>query len=121
MITVDIKECLSCSKEKSLSDFYFRNDTKRYRSVCKSCFLQKRKIQKEELPDGFKRCPNCNIVRLIDNFYLCKHNMDGLCYTCKECMKKINSKRYQDKKEKILEQKRWRIRMKMRILRNVGV
>lgn len=36
-----IKICRLCLKEKDLSRFYFRNDTKKYRGLCKECISKK--------------------------------------------------------------------------------
>ena len=36
-------KCVKCEDEKSLTEFYFRNDTQSYRKECKICFNQAKK------------------------------------------------------------------------------
>ena len=56
-----------------------------------------------------KICSKCKIPKLETKFSKHKNFKDGLQYQCKECYKKYNGKRYDDKKEHIaLINKNWR-------------
>ena len=41
------KVCKKCGVEKPLNEFYFRSDTKTYRSDCKECHLKQKKVYNE--------------------------------------------------------------------------
>lgn len=45
---METKICKICGIEKSLSNFYFRNDTKNYRNECIKCHSEKTKKYREE-------------------------------------------------------------------------
>lgn len=40
---MEIKMCAKCKKEYELDKFFFRNDTKKYRNVCKICMSEQNK------------------------------------------------------------------------------
>ena len=47
--------CKKCSIYKDLSEFYFRNDTKKYRSICKSCIINRVKNYTIQNQDKIKQ------------------------------------------------------------------
>lgn len=47
-ITEIKKEYKVCKQQKLLSDFYFRNDSKKYREDCKKCYSDGRKVYRKE-------------------------------------------------------------------------
>lgn len=51
------KVCKSCLIEKDISGFYYRKDNQNYKSVCKTCCINGKKIPKD--PDN-KTCKHCN-------------------------------------------------------------
>lgn len=54
-------------------------------------------------------CTECNVEKPFDSFHKDKKGYLGLKNKCKGCAKRINSKRYEDKKEHILSlNKAWR-------------
>ena len=54
-------------------------------------------------------CTECNVGKPFDSFHKDKKGYLGLKSKCKGCAKRINSKRYEDKKEHILSlNKAWR-------------
>ena len=49
------KECRMCGKVKPLSDFYYRKDSKTYRSECKQCANEKARLRQTGwTPEGFE-------------------------------------------------------------------
>lgn len=68
--------CKDCSKRKS-----------------KEYWDKKPKKQREQLPDGTKRCSKCREVKLMDEFHRTKHKKDGRNSKCKACLSKIHKER----------------------------
>jgi hypothetical protein len=56
---MNTKKCTKCDKVKSLDEFYWRNDSKRYTSWCKQCIIKKQgEYQKkffENNPDKYEK------------------------------------------------------------------
>lgn len=57
--------CIACNQDKELHDFYYRNDTGKYKSTCKQCCIQGKKKIKS---DTHKRCKHCGIEKPFDDF-----------------------------------------------------
>ena len=59
-----MKVCAKCKEKKSLSEFYFRKDTNKYRNECKKCFSNQTKQFKNDYPwrtnfySARRRCNN---------------------------------------------------------------
>lgn len=71
------KRCRLCGIEKPLSEFYFRNDSKKYRSECKECLKKLNTFRNTGwTPEAYERA------------YI---KQDGRCAIC-GC--KLNSSRY---------------------------
>jgi hypothetical protein len=51
-----------------------------------------------------KKCCECNIDKILNNFAKNKNSKDGLNNRCRECCKNRNKKRYDNNKEKIKNQ-----------------
>lgn len=51
-----MKKCVHCKKKKSLSEFYLRKDTEKYRNHCKDCMSEShKKYYDENLEQFYKR------------------------------------------------------------------
>jgi len=57
---------------------------------------------------GKKYCPNCDMVKAIDEFGIHTHMPDGLQGVCKSCKNKMTSDYYQSNQSEILERERQR-------------
>jgi hypothetical protein len=130
------KKCSQCEKIKDLGLFSKRKDSKDgYRGYCKECettnkeayynknqtsILKKKKdcyrlknpiIIKEVLPEGFKRCKECNEIKDVFKFRKKKNGILGRGAICKKCIgieqKKIPKTEYN---------KAYRIKNKKRLL-----
>jgi hypothetical protein len=53
MPSVGVKKCGKCGKKKRLTEFYPRYDRKGYRSKCKECFIEAKKLAKKN-PEKYK-------------------------------------------------------------------
>ena len=52
------------------------------------------------LPDNSEKfCSSCKTVKFVDEFHLRSTAKDGKAYTCKDCVKLYNKKRYLDQRE----------------------
>ncbi len=92
---MESKECKICDKEKSLTDFYYRKDSGKYRAECKECFNERGKKQGKEW-----RKKNVERVKEYHKRYYIEN---------KEEINKKNKKWQKDNKEKINKNKReWR-------------
>lgn len=50
------QKCNVCKEEKSLSNFYFRSDTKKHKRRCKRCCIDEKNIDRSS---GLKTCKHC--------------------------------------------------------------
>lgn len=71
------KVCRICGTEKPVSEFYFRKDSGRHRSECKSCMIEKVRFR----TTGWTQ----------EDVDIAMHNQQGKCAIC-EC--KLNTSRY---------------------------
>lgn len=53
-----------------------------------------------------KQCGKCNKQQPVEKFSKFKSTPDGLAYTCKDCVRDNDKKRYKDNKQKILAQQK---------------
>ncbi len=85
--------CSSCGEEKSIDNFEFRSDTKKYRRQCYKCNKgyerTRNKIREDRLSllsEGLKKCNQCKQVKPIDQFFIDRGNkLTGLSSGCKSC------------------------------------
>ncbi len=68
-IKIETKVCEGCDIEKNITDFQFRKDNNKYRSECKKCLSEKRKIYVSENSDKI-------IERRKENYNKKKENKD---------------------------------------------
>jgi len=96
------KVCLSCKKEKLLSEFYFRKDNHKYRNNCKRCHKKIEKIyynknKKNILKINKKyRIKNKNIILLKAKEYYKKFPWKWTLYHIKERCNNKNCKAYKN-------------------------
>ena len=127
------KLCRICGKLKDVHDFAKNiKMSDGYRNECKKCSNelyndQKRRrelnLQKDIKLDGDKVCRICNINKPLSDYHLKRGTPDGHRHECKECVKDIqkkykevdgfkekqkeyDEKRYNDKKDEILNRKK---------------
>lgn len=91
------KECSTCHKRKSLSEFYAdfsRSD--RRQANCKACAVALNRERRRGQPAvrrSHKRCSSCEKVKSRDSFYAHCSNADGLQRICKACDKERAARR----------------------------
>lgn len=86
--------CLKCNQEKIIELFYFRNDTKKLRGTCNSCykgyktsrFIESSK-NKERLLLGLLQCTKCKIDKKLTEFHKDHTKATGYINQCKKCRK----------------------------------
>jgi hypothetical protein len=87
-----LKKCITCNLEKPIELFYFRKDTGKRRSQCSSCYkkydgsrLLKSKELAEDITNGIKLCPRCNIKKPLSDFNKDSSTTHGYVVSCKVC------------------------------------
>lgn len=90
------KKCNKCKCEKNLNDFYFRNDTKKYISICIECEITTRNEYKicnikkgdyiQKLPFEMKICTKCHCEKNISEFRF-RIDLQKHYSSCKQCEK----------------------------------
>jgi len=131
-MSIEYRACQSCSirKELNISNFPFRNDTKKFRNKCKECraeedrnkyadknkYITKLKKEKNDLSSkGFKRCTKCRGIMTFDKFNAHPHGYCGLNSKCKTCQaedKKPSCKEDKDRWQKTARLKKYGIASK---------
>jgi hypothetical protein len=127
----DMKKCTKCGLEKNLNEFYnnaTKNDGKD--SHCKKCVKERQFINKKQIQNQQKKyyennkdkiiekrhnriaikrdniiskiCTSCNIEKLLNEFHKSRFGKDGYSSQCKSCRSEYSKKRYENKKEHIL-------------------
>jgi hypothetical protein len=106
-----IRNCTICNKEKQLSEFSIKKDSKSgFYSWCLVCSRKKdnerRKLRKEYSIIDMKKCNKCNINKnVLKNFSKKLGSIDGYSNICKECNKEyrknISKELYQKKKHRL--------------------
>ena len=91
--------CNKCNIEKTCTEFYFRNDIKKYRKECKKCLNEQKeklrqknikknsKIEKSNKTD-LKKCSICNQTKELNKFSIYRGNKSGFYSWCLDCCKK---------------------------------
>jgi hypothetical protein len=98
----EVKNCRICNKDKSLTEFYFRKDSLKYRSECNECLkiINKNKhlknIEKRKIKQRDYRLKNAEVLR-IKNLEWRKNNKERI----KEYQKEYNK----NNREKIKAQR----------------
>lgn len=95
-----LKKCVTCNEEKPIEVFYFRTDTGKRRNQCSFCYkkydgskLLKSKELAEDIKNGIKLCPKCNIKKPLSGFNKdnsTKHGYVVNCKSCKENYRQLN-------------------------------
>lgn len=60
----ELKICKACFDEKPVSEFYYRNDTGKYKSVCKRCQIDGKYIKNQD----HKLCSICKVAKPTSEF-----------------------------------------------------
>jgi hypothetical protein len=100
------KTCRDCGEEKPLTEFYRRKQSPDgFALYCRACFgirtaraYRKRqeaagatvrpylpKSEREKLPEGYRRCPDCQQVLPLDRFVRSRAAAGGIGSYCREC------------------------------------
>lgn len=128
-----MKRCSKCGEVKPATTEYFNRLKGGLQSWCKECKRADHLRNKEhrnqqamdryyrlhpkaELPEGFKRCCRCGVIKpsTLEHFGLLRKTKDGFKHQCRECVKayyesnkhdilRRNKGRYEANKEKVLE------------------
>lgn len=105
------QKCIKCDNEKSLTEFYFRNDSQSYRNECKICFNQAKKILREKNTikndeklknidkTQIKVCSICNKKKQLTEFSIHKGTVNGFYSWCLVCSRKKDNNRKKIRKE----------------------
>jgi len=127
------KTCRICKETKNIEDFsksdYMADG---HRNECKKCAnkiyvykekIRERNLEKEIKTEGNKICRICSENKSLDQFHVKRGTSDGHRSECKECVKDVqkkykeepgfkekqkeyDKKRYEEKREEILERKK---------------
>jgi len=107
------KVCTKCQVEKPVEEFWIKRSRKDgLNPQCKECIKQVKQRRIEKLkanppePPAAKQCVSCGEVKSSADFNRNSGNKDGFSNRCRTCQKDKEGKRYEEKKEKILEVKR---------------
>lgn len=110
-----MSKCTKCNKEKEQHHFSFRNDTQKYRTICRKCskgYKTNRKDKKENIIKNInkclKECGKCKELKTLDNFHKDKQTFTGYTSLCIEC-KKEYSKNNKSAIKKSTAKKRYNI------------
>lgn len=128
-----MKRCSKCGEVKPATTEHFNRLKGGLQSWCKECKRADHLRNKEhrnqqamdryyrlhpkaELPEGFKRCCRCGVIKpsTLEHFGLLRKTKDGFKHQCRECVKayyesnkhdilRRNKERYEANKEKVLE------------------
>lgn len=90
-------QCRSCQKEKVVSKFYFRKETGKYKTQCKRCCIDKKRIEKDA---ENKRCKHCGELKPFAEFQKAGGGKWHQPY-CKSCDAKRKKKHRSENYEKI--------------------
>lgn len=112
------KRCSQCEQTKSRSEFHRnRAQVDGLQNVCKACFSELgkgrgRKPKPRPVPGGYKRCVDCQEVKMYAEFWRKRDTYDGLQPKCIPCQK-LYVRRLEDDPEvkarkRRCEQRWWR-------------
>jgi len=76
-----LKECTSCTTQKSKSDFS-NHQWDELIGRCNGCILEEAKVKNAEVTH--KVCAQCNMKTAKDGYYKKQWNIDGLCKLCED-------------------------------------
>ena len=106
---MDEKRCSHCNQYKSTNEFSKNRCTADgLQRNCKVCTKQvsrdyrerkKKPPEKEVIPQGFKKCPQCQTVKAWEEFHNSKQRKDGKYPYCKECKGIEALRMYTERKE----------------------
>jgi 5-methylcytosine-specific restriction endonuclease McrA len=111
--------CSKCKLEQPLENFYRDKNALRGRHFqCKRCMSAAQsakwwaeKALRPSLPDGYKKCPRCNEVKVTASFGLDRRRPSGLKCWCKDCHTKAGRDRWKNDAElrtkKVERNKEW--------------
>lgn len=107
------KKCSRCGEVKFLYEFSRLKKSKDgFRPSCKQCdripVKSGGKTQKiiENLPEGYKRCTKCNVVKSHEEYHKHRSTQDGLTSQCKKC----RCKHYREDPQTKIRNRKWRIK-----------
>ena len=98
MLGIIMKSCNICKISKSKIEFYKDNrNIDGVHSICKYCMSMRSKkkrlknkeikeANKAKIPDGYKKCYSCKIIKLKENFGKNLSSLDKLTTNCKTCI-----------------------------------
>lgn len=96
--TITEKACAMCGNVFPLEEFTVNSRSKDGRGYrCKACRLQ----PKPDLPDGFKECTKCRILKPLEMFYPTKDGYLGVRGDCIECVNSRRQEIYEENKEEL--------------------
>lgn len=113
------KRCTKCNKVKLLGEFNHRRSNRKdgYDWHCRACKNEYRRTQwrrlhpppsREKLPEGFRRCTKCDVVKPPDDFHRDNRRIDGRVTRCKACMAVYRHQHHMEHLEKDARQaRRW--------------
>lgn len=87
---IPLKRCTKCGEEHPATQEHFHVGRGRYgfQPRCKKCRSTRKTPLPEPVPDGYKRCSQCEQVLSVGNFSQDKRNLSGIRGACKTCLNK---------------------------------
>ena len=101
------RKCSICSEFKEIVNFEFRKDQGSYRSQCKPCVSEKRRLREFAAKGNeTKQCSQCNRTLSVSNFRTRGGNQKNLLKSqCNDCLRN-NHRAWVEKNPKRVEQYR---------------
>lgn len=105
IVDPNVKQCRTCEKVKTLSEFSADKRLKSGLSFrCKECnsriCKEYRNSQVAKEPVPHKECPDCKMIKSKDEFYKIPSRSDGLAQRCVECSRRAKRVEYVKYKNK---------------------
>lgn len=86
--------CSKCKQTKIIELFYFRNDTKKFRGTCNSCYkgyktsrIIRSSENKERFLSGILKCTKCKTDKNLSEYHKDITKPTGYINECKSCRK----------------------------------
>jgi hypothetical protein len=85
------KECMKEYNKKNHAQYYEKNKEKVNTKNMENYFKKHPKVEKEVIPDGYKRCSQCGELKpkTTEYFGVEKKTKDGFKFSCKACRREI--------------------------------